>query len=105
MYLHPHPPTHTHRHTHTHTHTHTRCVCVSIHTRTIYIHTHILSLLVGLWVQMEAIGVRLTARLDKTDLKMMELDAARQVLDELELQAAASRYVKTKMKFNIFLNT
>ena len=56
-------------------------------------------------MQMEAIGVRLTERLDKTDVKMMELDAARQVLDDLELQAAASRYVITKMKFNIVFNT
>jgi hypothetical protein len=81
------------------------CVHTHTHTHTIYTHTHCLSLLGGLWVQTEAIGVRLTERLDKTDVKMMELDAARQVLDELELQAAASRYVKTKMKFNIVFNT
>jgi hypothetical protein len=80
-------------------------MCTHTHTHTIYTHTHCLSLLGGLWVQTEAIGVRLTERLDKTDVKMMELDAARQVLDELELQAAASRYVKTKMKFNIVFNT
>jgi len=44
-------------------------------------------------LQMEAIEARLTARLEKTDEKMMELDAVRRVLDEQEAHAAASRCV------------